>query len=171
MELIIEKAKTSQAEEILNCIRQATMESNNLVVSTENLRDYTVTEEKFLIEGYRRSKTGLMLVGIVDEKIVSVGTLKGNSLQSKAEHRVTLGVFVLKDYWNMGIGRQMITAMLDYSVENPYIEIVDLDVRADNLGAISLYERFGFENIGIYKDYFKDEDGSYEDAILMVLYL
>ncbi|WP_300409346.1 GNAT family N-acetyltransferase [Lagierella sp.] len=171
MELIIEKARVSQAEEVLKCIRQAAEESNNLIVTTENLKNYTVTEEKFLIDGYRKSKTGLMLVGIVDEKIVSLGTLQGNSLESKAGHRVTLGVFVLKDYWNMGIGRQMITALLDYCVGNPYIEIVDLDVRADNYAAIGLYERFGFETIGGYRDYFKDGDGSYEDAILMALYL
>lgn len=171
MNLIIEKARPQQAKEILDCIKKAVTESDNLIVTMDNLKNYTVIEEKFLIEGYNRSKTGLMLVGMVDEKIVSIGTLQGNDITSKSGHRVTLGIFVLKDYWNMGIGRQMITAMLDYCVENPYIEIVDLDVRADNEAAIGLYERFGFDRIGYYEDYFKDEDGNYGDAVLMVLYL
>ncbi|MDO5018336.1 MAG: GNAT family N-acetyltransferase [Lagierella massiliensis] len=171
MELIIQKAKTSQANEILNCLKRAIKETDNLIVTIENLENYTEIEEMFLIDGYNRSKTGLMITGTVDGKIVSIGTLKGNDIKSKAGHRVTMGILVLKEYWNMGIGRKMIETMLDYCVENPYIEIVDLDVRADNYAAISLYERFGFEKIGVYEDYFKDDDESYADAILMALYM
>ena len=48
------------------------------------------------------------------------------------------------------------------------IEILYLEVRCDNHRAVSLYEKFGFEKIGTYKNFFKIGD-EYYDAYLMTL--
>ena len=50
------------------------------------------------------------------------------------------------------------------------IEIIELEVITTNENAIKLYEKFGFETIGIYENYFKIDD-EYYDAQLMNLYL
>ena len=50
------------------------------------------------------------------------------------------------------------------------IEIISLEVRADNLGAIALYRSFGFEEIGFFCRFGKI-GGAYYDALLMNLYL
>lgn len=42
--------------------------------------------------------------------------------------------------------------------------VIDLEVRVSNIPAKSLYEKYGFENVGIRKGYY--DDG--EDAIVMV---
>jgi len=47
---------------------------------------------------------------------------------------------------------------------------ISLGVRDGNSNAIKLYEKFGFEKVGIHKDYF-NVDGTYYDEILMDLYL
>lgn len=42
-----------------------------------------------------------------------------------------------------------------------------LEVRASNVGAIKLYEKFGFEEVGIRKNYYPMIEGGFESAILM----
>lgn len=39
------------------------------------------------------------------------------------------------------------------------VEEVTLEVRVDNLSAIGLYEKFGFERVGLRKGYYKGVDG------------
>jgi ribosomal-protein-alanine N-acetyltransferase len=46
--------------------------------------------------------------------------------------------------------------------------MVGLEVRADNVGAQRMYQRFGFEHIGVRKGYYQP---SGTDAVLMVLNL
>ena len=99
-----------------------------------------------------------------------MGSLEGHDIRGRSYHRVKLGVTVRKDFWNQGIGREIIDSLLQYAVMNKKIEIVELEVHSENHGAIGLYERFGFEQVGYYPNYFKYEDG-YGDAILMNLYL
>jgi ribosomal-protein-alanine N-acetyltransferase len=44
-------------------------------------------------------------------------------------------------------------------------------VRESNLGAIYLYKKFGFEPVGLRKNYYPTEDGGFEHALLMNLTL
>lgn len=44
-------------------------------------------------------------------------------------------------------------------------EMISLEVRVSNESAIKLYEKFGFKNVGIRKNYYQD---NFEDAYLMV---
>lgn len=56
-------------------------------------------------------------------------------------------------YQGQGIGRTMLTALLDRAdrIEAP----VFLEVRTDNVVAISLYEKHGFAQIGLRKRYYQ----------------
>ena len=49
-------------------------------------------------------------------------------------------------------------------------EIISLEVRSDNTRAIKLYEKFGFEKISVFKEFFKIK-GELVDFDLMNLYL
>ena len=46
------------------------------------------------------------------------------------------------------------------------IKIIELEVITDNAGAIALYHKMGFVDIGIYKFYFY-VNGMFKDAIVM----
>ncbi len=170
MDYLIERARRSDAKELIDYLNKIVLESDNLLITKEQIKDITVRDEELIIDSFRFSKTGVMLVAKINNEIISLGSLKGSDINSRASHRVTLGVTVKKKYWNMGIGREMIDALLSYAVENGYITVVDLTVKSDNYAAISLYERFGFEKIGYYEDYFQYQ-GKTSDAILMNLYL
>lgn len=66
------------------------------------------------------------------------------------------------EYRCMGIGRMLVDALINASAEKDMSSIT-LEVRDSNLSAQRLYEKSGFERVGVRKRYYKDR----EDAILM----
>ncbi len=74
-------------------------------------------------------------------------------------------IAVLPEYRQLGIGKKI----LQYAIENSKdeLEFISLEVRTSNTAAISLYEKFGFKNVGIRKRFYTDPT---EDAIIMTKY-
>lgn len=73
----------------------------------------------------------------------------------------TIGVRA--DLRKSGIGAALLTELLDEAVRRNS-ENVFLEVRADNDGARRLYERFGFDEVGVRKRYYQPSD---VDAVVM----
>lgn len=69
-------------------------------------------------------------------------------------------------YRRIGIASKLVEKTLDYCNESG-VSYVLLEVRLNNFSAQNLYERFGFKSDGIRKGYYKNPDGTYDDAILM----
>ena len=82
-------------------------------------------------------------------------------------HRGTLGIGILPAHRGQGIGARLIRACLDETHHLGFTR-VELDVHADNLRAIALYEKMGFVREGLVRDA-AFIDGVYRDAILMAL--
>ncbi len=70
---------------------------------------------------------------------------------------------VLPDYRRRKIGERMLVALFDKS-EKLGAEWLTLEVRASNLPAQKLYEKYGFRPAGIRRRYYSDNN---EDAIIM----
>lgn len=61
--------------------------------------------------------------------------------------KATWGIGLLigeKQYWNQGIGTEAVRLMLDYAFKELGISEVILAVKAENKGAIRVYEKVGF---------------------------
>jgi ribosomal-protein-alanine N-acetyltransferase len=67
----------------------------------------------------------------------------------------------------MGVGRALCTAVITWCRELP-IEELELEVREGSDGAIALYRRLGFAEVGRRKKYYREP---VEDALLMRLKL
>lgn len=67
----------------------------------------------------------------------------------------------------LGIGNLLINALLKTAYKNNYFDIT-LEVRVSNKAAISLYEKKGFESVGVRKHYYTDNN---EDALIMWLHM
>lgn len=65
-----------------------------------------------------------------------------------------------------GLGYQMLEASMDMLKNNP-IQIF-LEVRESNLAAINLYQKSGFHQIDLRKNYYPNSNGTKEHAIIMV---
>lgn len=69
-------------------------------------------------------------------------------------------------YRRKGIAKKLVNELLHYCNEHG-ISYILLEVRLNNISAQKLYESFGFQLDGVRKSYYKNPDGTYEDAILM----
>ncbi len=79
-----------------------------------------------------------------------------------------LNITVHADLHGQGIGR----AMLDYVVEctrRKGLASVLLEVRPSNQRALTIYTKYGFQRIGVRKNYYPAAHSTREDAIVMRL--
>ncbi len=76
-----------------------------------------------------------------------------------------LNVSVHKNFQNKGVGNQLMTSLKKNCVQSN-ISSIFLEVRASNKKAMNLYQKNGFNEIGIRNNYYKTHAG-WEDAILM----
>jgi len=85
-----------------------------------------------------------------DNKIV--GFLDYSKMYEKIEINY---IFVLNEYRNQNIGYELIKYMID----NNDFENITLEVNVNNISAINLYKKHGFEIIGIREKYYDGIDG------------
>lgn len=74
-----------------------------------------------------------------------------------------LTIAVDERFRRQGIARLLLNSLIDASKKSG-VKSVFLEVRPSNIPAQSLYKSFGFENFGLRKGYYKDNN---EDAIMM----
>lgn len=164
MKIIVREAVAEDAEQIIAYTKIVGGETENLTFGKTGFPVTLEQEEEFL-KSISNDKTSVNLVACKDGKIIGEGSLSG--FPRRMSHRAELGITVRKDYWGQGIGSLLMKKLIKYAKENR-IEILNLDVRSDNVNAIHLYEKFGFKHIGTSPAFFKI-DGKYTDFELMYL--
>ena len=75
-------------------------------------------------------------------------------------------IAVHPNYRRKKIASKLINALLHFCNEHG-ISYILLEVRITNTPAQNFYKSFGFQSDGIRKGYYKNPDGTYDDAILM----
>ena len=167
MEIIYREAVANDAEGLLWHIQTVGGETDNLSFGKDTF-SISIEREARFIDRFYKNKNDIMLVALDGDKVVGNAVVERNKVL-RYNHRAEISITVLKEYWGRGIGSSLINIMIDFAKKTG-IEILYLEVRADNLRAISLYERFGFEKIGKYNRFFKIGN-IYYDAYIMTLNL
>jgi ribosomal-protein-alanine acetyltransferase len=70
-----------------------------------------------------------------------------------------------KNMRNLGIAKQILDKLIQTAKQTKLASLT-LEVNENNLPAIDLYEKFGFQKLGIRKKYYNNQD----NAIIMTLY-
>ena len=91
-------------------------------------------------------------------------------LRVVADEAEVLTLAVSPDARRQGLGRRLVEAGLA-NVEAAGAARVFLEVADDNVGALALYARCGFEPAGRRRSYYARSDGSRRDALLLALNL
>lgn len=86
-------------------------------------------------------------------------------LQVAAEEAHILNLCIDKPWQRRGHARGMLHRLL-HLAEHQRVHTVYLEVRPSNTGAVELYQRSGFNEIGVRKGYY-DAAGGREDALVM----
>lgn len=167
MEIEYSEVLPVDAKMVVDYLNIVANQTTNLTFGSDDCRLNEIQEME-LIQEINNDSNSIMIAAKDKDQIVGMVSLKGNS-KKRLKHHANLGISVLKDYWNLGIGTNLMAAAIGYAVETG-LEIIDLEVVTDNDAAIALYEKFGFEVIGKYENFIKIDD-YYLDVYLMNLYL
>ncbi|GGK77550.1 ribosomal-protein-alanine acetyltransferase [Sphaerisporangium melleum] len=103
-------------------------------------------------------RTRHYIVAVLDDEVVGYAGLAAAGDQADVQ---TIAVSAHRQ--RSGIGGAMLRALLEEAVRRGATAVF-LEVRADNPPAQTMYERFGFERIGLRREYY--DDGT--DAIMMM---
>ena len=129
-------------------IRNMTLDDIESVFEIEK-SIFSIPWSKKSFESSISSKDTIYIVATIDEKIVGYLGIYILGDQSDISN-----VCVQKDYRRMHIAEAMLSYIFDRAKSNNVKEIT-LEVRESNVAAISLYEKMGFKEIGIRKNYYQ----------------
>jgi putative acetyltransferase len=100
-----------------------------------------------------------------EEIIIGMATMQMGA-NPRLRHTAGCGIMVHVDYQNKGVGTALMKALIDIADNWLMIARIELTVFSDNVAAIHLYEKLGFEREGL-KKYAAIRYGKYEDELLM----
>lgn len=166
--LLLREAEGGDAAQVLEFLNRVGGESDNLLFG-ENGFPMAEDRERAFLERQRQEEKSVMLLGLVGENLVSIASCEALTARERVAHRAGLSVTVGKDCWGLGIGRRAMEALISFA-KSAGLEVLQLEVRADNAPAIALYEKVGFQKMGLYKKFMK-VNGRDFDAWYMNLYL
>lgn len=124
----------------------------------------SVEDEATTIQDCIEKNTCLMLVAKMNGKIVSQLFLSV-SLQPRLAHIGDIGISVSKQYWGMSIGTQMIVTAIEWAKRKKLTKL-QLQVRTDNVGAIHLYRKLGFNIEGTISRAIKINDVFFDEFVM-----
>lgn len=105
-----------------------------------------------------QSEDNIYLVAVQEEKIVGYC-----GIWTSYETADLCNMAVAVAYRRHHLGKKLLSEAIRLSAERK-VQIILLEVRESNQGAIGMYEKMGFRRIGVRKGYY---DAPKEDAILM----
>lgn len=81
---------------------------------------------------------------------------------ANAGHRVILGMGLQQNFRGKKLGTRLLQAVIQFCKSHPRIEWIDLQVLANNISAIRLYESMKFQKIAHVPDMFRIEETSFD---------
>ena len=150
-EIILRSAAPADAENLLQHLRTTHAESyKNLNQSAEYWNGFSVSSEEKILADFESSKSKFMLVALHEARIVGGLGFVGYPAEF-ARKSAGIGMSIQQAFCNSGLGTEMMTYMLLQAKELGFHR-VDLTVRTYNTAGIALYEKIGFQRIGLLKD-------------------
>lgn len=129
-------------EEIFSLIKILSDESDNFPFTSE---DFGLDSRNIgAFADYLNSReNSVFYIAEADSRIVGLGYLEGGK-RARTAHCVNLGIGVLDEFSNKGIGNAILKELIRFASEGEYIAKIDLQVKSDNTKAIALYKKCGF---------------------------
>ncbi|MEX6506110.1 GNAT family N-acetyltransferase [Jiella sp. M17.18] len=140
-DLLLRAAEASDAESINRLIGLPGFRRNTLRLPFESIE---ATRRRM----FENRPAGLTtLVAVIGEEVVGLASL--NRLAGRRSHVGQVNLGVHDAYLRRGIGRQLLSALIDLADNWLGLARLELDVMVDNEAAIALYESAGFVEEGV----------------------
>lgn len=161
---MLRSPRPEDGEAVLHHLRRVAAESPFTAFLPEEISN-TLREEQAFLKRQLTSPGRLMLAGFVEGRLMGLGGIGPAAANRKCSHRAELGLSVRCRWWGQGLGRTLVDRLCREAGNMGYAR-VELSVMEDNVRAVTLYERLGFERFGLLPDAYRTE-GDSQAAILM----
>lgn len=165
-EVFLRSPEEKDANAMLQYLKMVAEETDFLVRYPEEITK-TVEEEAVFLQGQLAAERSFMLSAFDEEQIIGNVSINAVGGQQKLRHRASVGIAVIKEYWGLGLGRQLMVLAEEQAYRCGY-EQIELGVYENNEAARSLYTQLGYEKTGRAPHAFRLKDGTYADEIMMV---
>ena len=166
-EALLRSPCEEDAEELLQFISKAAGETDYLLKAPEEWADFTLEQEKSFISEKYDNQNELIIACFVDGRIAGNCNITFRT-GLKDRHRASVGIALLQEYWNLGIGTRMFEEMIQTAKKRGGIRQIELDFIEGNSRARSLYEKMGFRITGVKPDAIRMKDGTFVNEYMML---
>jgi RimJ/RimL family protein N-acetyltransferase len=141
--IFIDEVTQADSEELVDFWNCLGGETNNLTFGVNDFY-FNYEQEKNFIDNLKHRDNCLYAAAFYNDRII--GSLSFlSSPRKRIMHRGEMGIGILKDYWGYGIGSCLMDYFTKWVNSRGVIKKIDLEVREDNIRAINLYLKYGFE--------------------------
>jgi ribosomal-protein-alanine N-acetyltransferase len=130
----------------------------------------TLETSKKLIKGYLKAWVKYLQFNYIIELRESKITKKIGSVSiwniSWYHRRADIGIWILPDFWNKGIGKRALILIKNISFFHLNLHRIEAHIAIDNIRSINLFKSLQFVEEGVLNEYLY-LDGKYSNAILL----
>lgn len=149
----IRSVKESDAAALLAYTKIVGSESYYLSFGKEGIPLDVQAEAKF-IQDHLKDGRNAMWCAVYNDEIIALCSFDAETNKRMA-HRASIGISVKKQFWHQGIATAMMHKLMTHAEAIPDITIITLQVICENIHAVQLYERFGFQICGCLHQFFR----------------
>ena len=164
---LIRTPKEEDIEGMLNYLRVSAGETEFILRYPEECSKYTYENEQKVFAQWRESENDLALVCVVDGEVAGNCHIRINT-NLKTRHRASIGIALMKKYWNLGIGTLFFEEMIAFAKARSQVTQLELEFIEGNTRARALYEKMGFRIYGVRPNAIKLKDGRLLNEYLMM---
>ncbi len=164
--ILIREAVVRDAGALLEMVTNYLDHSPYVPKSTSEFH-LTIAQEEVWIQSFLDASNSILMVAEFENQLIGNIDLTGNKRQVM-QHNALVGMGMLIEWRNQGLGSALMRAAIDWAISNLLLENLQLEVYAENLAGINLYQKKGFKQCGVIPNLFK-ENGHYCDSIMMTL--
>ena len=168
-ECTIRNATYEDGQEVSELYAKVHGETDYLLAYSDE-HAFDVEGESEFLRGREESGRDIMLLAVVDGKIVANAGISGIGNKDKVKHRAEFGISVEKEYWGLGIGRNLMNVCVECAKKAGYKQL-ELEVVADNAKACEMYKSAGFVEYGRNPKGFLSRYSGYQEVVSMRLEL
>ncbi|MGG0845270.1 N-acetyltransferase family protein [Peribacillus simplex] len=162
---MIRTGELEDAEAVLE-LQNSVISEGEYFIAVSNEFNKTIEQQRDWIQRSLENERETIIVAEINGEVIGwIGFESEN--RKRMSHKGSFGLMIRKNYRGMGIGKELVQALLDWAEANPLIEKVSLGVFSTNHRAIALYKSIGFVEEGRKIKEFKMSESEYVDDIIM----
>jgi len=168
--VILRNATILDVEKLYLLVTEVARSNDFLIVTPEEYSSISSEQQIARIKRHHDNEGDVWLIAECNNELIgSIDFQNGKS--KKINHKGSFGLIVKPSWQNKGIGKLLLSALIEWVKAHSSIEVINLTVSEENKPAIELYKKFGFQITGREPFSLKLQDGRFLVDLTMTLKL